>query len=365
MGRDASTTYVLLRARASRASFCRLARGILKWRRHSLQQFICGARRLLTKNGIRVATCLSLAALSACGGSGGSLPPVTSEAGPSPFISIVHLRGYDLSGLTGVQYTIAAKPGSVSKPVHVEYTSQALEARGYLASGTLTVPVFGLYAGYNNQVTIELTRQTGDPTSLEVDIQTADYVDPSGVYTTPTITMRRAPGSSLGFDFMYLKSGLGSPVIVDTDGELRWAAPGVSNSTSSTFVGDSFIIGNATQPIVQRLRLDGELTATSLPESGYVDFDHDIARGKLGLLAEVDLSNDGVEAVESTVIEMRDQTHASVFAGSNLEPTIIEMRDPTHALVLTGWDLGAILSAYMSSHGDDPAAFVRPGKESN
>jgi hypothetical protein len=37
------------------------------------------------------------------------------------------------------------------------------------------------------------------------------------------------------------------------------------------------------------------------------------------------------------------------------------MRQQAEASVLTGWDLGAILSAYMSSHGDDGATFVRPG----
>ena len=216
----------------------------------------------------------------------------------------------------------------------------ALAARGYLADGRLTVPVFGLYSGYKNQVSIELTKQTGDPTSLEIEIQTDDYVDPTGTYANPTVLTRRAPGSSLGFNFMYLKSNLGAPVIIDTDGYIRWAGTGVSSAVSSAIVGDTFVIGNQTLPTVYKLRLDGTITQSDLPTDGYVDFDHDIARGKVGLLAEVDTMGEGVENIESNVIELQDQTSPAI---------------------LNRWDLGSILTAYMSSQGDDAAAFVRPG----
>lgn len=301
---------------------------------YSSQQF--------TARALRFVACVALIDLVACG-SGGSLPggpSAVSEAGPSPFISLVHLSGFDLTGVTGVQYTIAAKPGTVSKPVHVEYTVDALTARGYLSGGTLTVPVYGLYANYNNQVSMELTRQAGESTPLEIDIQTAPYADPTGIYSNPTILTRRVPGGTLGFDFIYIKSGLGSPIIVDTDAEVRWAAPGVAGSISSALVGDNFIIGNSSAPNVTQLRLDGNIRNASMPPGGYIDFNHDIDRGKFGLLAEVDLSSDGVENIESNVVEMRDQDQP---------------------LVLGGWDLASILRAYMASHGDDAAAFVRPG----
>lgn len=284
---------------------------------------------------------IGLMGLAACGSTAEpAAPAVSSEPGPSPFISLVHLSGFNLSGLTRVQYTIAPKPGSVSKPVHVDYSAAALEARGYLSGGTLAVPVYGLYAGYDNQVSMELTRQAGDSTPLEVDIQTGPYADPTGIYSNPTILTHRAPGSTLGFDFIYVKSGLGSPVILDTDAEIRWAAPGVSVSTSSALVGDAFIVGNWSAPNVTRLRLDGTTMEAALPPDGYVDFSHDIIRGKHGLLAEVDLSSGGVESFESTVIEMRYRQQVSI---------------------LSGWNLASILSAYMTSQGDDAAAFVRPG----
>ena len=57
-------------------------------------------------------------------------------------------------------------------------------------------------------------------------------------------------------------------------------------------------------------------------------------------MAEVDAASGGVTNVESNVIQFQDSSFISI---------------------LNQWDLGAVLSAYMSSVGDDAAAFVRPG----
>lgn len=258
----------------------------------------------------------------------------------SPFISFVQLHPVELSRITGVQYTIAPKPGSMSKPVHVEYSLAALAARGYLSGSALTVPVFGLYAGYQNQVLLQLERISGAPAPVQVVIDAPPYVDPTGIYTRPNILTRRSLGSALGFDFIAVKSGLGAPVILDTDGEVRWVAPGVSNAMSSTFAGDAFIIGDDGHPTVYQLRLDGSLTGGGLPSNFYTDFNHDIDPGKQGFLAEVDAASAGVSQIESNVIEFQNSSSVAI---------------PNH------WDLAAILSAFMSSYGDDAAAFVRPG----
>ena len=292
---------------------------------------------------VRHALKLSLGVLIASTGVSGcatSLPSVTTEAGVSPFIAFVHLDGFDLSGVTGAQFTIAPKAGSASKPVHVEYSLSALAARGYFSLGSLTLPVFGLYAGYQNQVSVEVDRSSVGPLSLKVTVPTAAYIDPSDIYSKPNIDTPRAPGSALGFDFIFIKSGLGSPVIIDTDGEIRWAAPRIQSSFSSAFRGDEFIIGDPGRPTVYGLRLDGNIAKADLPSSSYTDFNHNINRGKFGFLAEVDAESGGVASIESNVIEFQ---YSSPFS------------------ILNQWDLGAILSAYMSSQGDAAAAFVRPG----
>lgn len=302
-----------------------------------MQQFRSATRRVV-RSAFHAAVLLVPLGLFGCGG--WSLT-VSSEPGPSPFISLVHVRGTGLGSVVAVEYTIAPKPGSVSRPVHVEYSFAALQARGYVSNGTLTIPVFGLYSGYANQVSMALVRLGDDPIQFEVDITTPAYVDPTGIYDQPNILVKRSSGSLLGFDFIYVKSGLGSPVILDTDGEIRWAAP-APNSISSVFVGDSFIIGDQGQPLVFRLGLDGSISQMSMPSSDYAQFNHDIDYGKLGLLAEPNMSVDGA---------------------NNYEDNLIEMRARNTVTVLNRWDLEAIFSTYMSSQSDDAAAFVRPGAD--
>lgn len=305
-----------------------------------MQQFKTTACGLL-RTASRVATILIPLGLFGCGG-GGDTIQVTTQAGPSPFITLVHMSGAAVDSVTDVQYTIAPKPGAVSSPVHVDYSIAALKTRGYVSEGTLTVPVYGLYAGYTNQVSIQLTRQNSAPIPFEVDIATDPYVDPTGIYSDPNIMVKRAVGSALGFNYIYIKSDIASPIIIDTDGEIRWAAPGVPASFSSAFDGDSFTIGDDAQPMVYRVGLDAGFSKASLPTGGpdYLKFGHDLDDGKAGLLGEIDEKTGGVEDIESNVVEINYGTTVTV---------------------VNNWDLGAIIGSYMTSQGDDAAAFVRPG----
>ena len=71
-----------------------------------------------------------------------------SEQGVTPFISIVHLAGQSLNAVRTVRYEVKPKPGSVSKPVRVTYTRQALKRRGRLTEWRSAVarvrPVCGI-----------------------------------------------------------------------------------------------------------------------------------------------------------------------------------------------------------------------------
>jgi arylsulfate sulfotransferase len=311
----------------------------------------------------RLVSLLALIALSACGGGGSStslslsaLSPasatsqgvpadVTAAAtlpGPSPFISFVELYGKAIANVAGVEFTIAPKPGSVSKPVDVFYSIAALQARGYVyaSESTIKMPVYGLYAGYANQVSLRLIFQDGTSHTVPVVITTAAYDDPSGIYSKPKINVARAAGSALGFDFFAMKSGLGSPVVVDTDAEIRWVIPTTHGSISTALQNDQFVIGDSANPIFRLLRLDGSETSVPVVAATFTDFHHNIDHGKTALLAEFDALVGGVKNVESNVAEINES-----------------------GLILNHWDLGAIISAYMSSQGDDPTKFVRPGSD--
>lgn len=265
-----------------------------------------------------------------------------TEPGVSPFISLVSLAGPGVPDLAAIEFTIAPRPGSVSRPVKVRYSMAALAGRGDVSAdnGSVQMPVFGLYAGYENQVSLLLLFQDGSTRTLAVAIATPAYIDPSASYGQPTIVKARAAGSALGFDFFVMKSALGSPVIVDTDAQIRWVASGVTNSSSAAIQDDEFVIGDAATPTVYRLRLDGTLATSPLQSATYTMFHHNIDPGRQGLLAEVDTAIGTVVNLESTVAEIDDQ-----------------------GLVLRQWDLAAILSAYMTSQGDDASAFVRPGAD--
>ncbi len=267
----------------------------------------------------------------------GSITP-----GSSPFISFVGLVGESTGLLAGVEFTIAPKPGSVSKPVDVWYSMAALQARGYVVSGegAIKMPVYGLYADYSNQVSLRLVFKDGSVQTIPVTITTAAYTDPSGIYSKPIVNVARAAGSALGFDFFAMKSGLGSPVVVDTDAEIRWVIPTKIGSLSTALQNDQFVIGDGSSAVVHLLRLDGSETSVPVETVTFTNFHHNIDHGKIGLLAEFDAKVAGVKIVESNVAEIDES-----------------------GFILNHWDLGAIISAYMSSQGDDPTKFVRPGSD--
>ncbi len=265
---------------------------------------------------------------------------VGSTAGASPFIQKLTLSASDTTDLQSVEFVIQPKAGSASQAVDVTYSKAALIERNYLAVGrsTFTIPVFGLYAGYTNQVTLNFSFQDGSTQTLTSSITTAEYTDPTGVYLRPTILKRRTAGSSLGFNFFYMKSLLTSPVIVDTDGEIRWVAPGVSNSMSSALQGDEFVIGDPAHPRISRLRLDGSITDVSLTASDIILFYHNIDYGRAGLVANVNITGaSGLQNIESTATEFTNE-----------------------GIILNQWDMAQIISNYMTSHGDIASDFVRP-----
>lgn len=299
-------------------------------------------------------------ALCGCGGGGGggssggnnfeaveaSVPQPTVaavRAGVSPFIAFVDLHFPVAGNLTLVHYRIEPRAGSVSHPVDVNYAMAYLQRRGYAPAGgnTITVPVFGLYANYQNEVDIDVQPADGEQQALRVEIDTPAYSDPNGIYDRPAILKPRTAGDSLGFDYFYMKSALGSPVVADTDGQVRWVVPLNMNSAASLFVDNRFVIGDATSTRLERLELDGATNETSLSPPDLTDFNHNIDPGKVGLLAEMDATHNGVRDVESTLVEFDGDT----------------------GNVLMRWNLADILSGFMRSQGDDPTSFVRPGAD--
>jgi arylsulfate sulfotransferase len=329
-----------------------------------------GSRSSITGPRAALACAAAAISLAGCGGGGArsstsspaplSAQPLTqslagssdvivasSEPGPTPFISFVTLQGSNVANVARIEYTISPKPGAVSKPVDVMYPIRALAISQYLTPGTVRLPVFGLYAGFQNQVSVELFFTDASTQTLTVTIATAPYVDPAGVYDHLTINRARAPGTVLGFDFFAMKSALGAPVIADTDGEIRWTAPGIANSFATAFSDGHFLIGDLASPTTYVLGLDGILRKALLQTSQLTNFTHNIDAGKFGLLGEFDAT---LPPPPGGSVPIR-----------NIGATVAEISP--RASIIRQWDLAAIISAYMHSQGDDPSLFVRLGTD--
>jgi hypothetical protein len=251
--------------------------------------------------------------------------------GATAFIQVIELRSKSFRSLKSLSYSIQPKPGASAAPVHVSYSRQGLQRRNAIkASERIQIPVIGLYAGYVNQVMLEFVFDDDSIELLTAPVVTPTYRNP--VLDSPTIFHKRQPGTDLGFNYMVMKSEQGSPVIIDTDGEVRWLGTGIPSGQASTFQDQGFYVGSRTSTQFSRVELDGSITSFTPTRAGYAYFHHNIDHGRNGLLTEVATTTSA-----ASVIAELDK--ASGFGRE--------------------WDLGAILSAYMSSRGDDAGAFVR------
>ena len=287
--------------------------------------------------------------LASCGGDGSStfaqrssVTLGTPVAGPTPFIASVALSGSGLDRASSVEFTIDPKPSATARPVHVAFSLDYLKRRGDYAAGAtqLTLPLFGLYAGTTNAIHVDVRFADGSRASLPLAFGTAAYADPNAIYDRPLVMSRRSAGQALGFDYFFMKSAYGPPVVVDADGEIRWAQTGTQSSVASILRGNGFDVVDASLGL-SRLELDGNRStiATVQPSSSnYTAFQHNIDTGKVGMLVQPDTVVDGVANIESTLAEIDDS-----------------------GTVIAEWRMADILSNYMLAAGDDPSSIVRPG----
>jgi hypothetical protein len=260
------------------------------------------------------------------------------SAGSTPYISFVDLNSIDISTINSIEYLIHPKAGTFSKPVSVRFNTGYLTRNGYSFPGAkfVRVPIFGLYSNYSNLVDIFLKFNDGSMRQLPtVPVTTSNYSGSSSLYTTPVIHVARSASDNLGFSFFYMKNKIGTPVIVDTDGDVRWLGAGSLASVSSAWYQNGFIVGQ-TGSTITRYELDGRIATSYLTEPRYLNFHHTIDLGPLGLLGEFDQTL----KIESTLAEF--------------EPS---------GIVLKEWDIAQIISDYMSANGDDPSTFVIPGSD--
>lgn len=286
---------------------------------------------------ILVATLVSLTWTNHAQAAGGVTVTVNGQsAGPTPFISQLDLTISDASALKSVEFIVEPKPNSVTRPVAASYSSAYLQSRGFLNlnTGQLTLPVFGLYANFSNTVALTCAFKKGPAHRETLTIPTAVFADPTGVYTNPTVLQARSTRTDLSYDFILLKGYYAaiSPIIIDTDGEVRWVGAAGLATPSVILFKNSFYLSSGTG--VTRMEFDG----TSESVADYADLEvtstshHNFDPGKQGILIEVNTTN----STESVIMEI-----------------------DTAGTVLKTWRMAEIVRAAMLAGGDDPTAFVR------
>ena len=254
-------------------------------------------------------------------------------AGVTPFISKVTLAVSNTSVVKSIQFTITPKPGSVTRPLSGTYSNDYLVSRGFEQPPEILLPVYGLYAGYTNTVSLTYRFLDGSSKQANTRITTATFDDPCG-YKTPTILQARTNSTSLSYDYIMVKGSCSdfSPAIIDTDGALRWVGTAGQASLVANFFDNAVYLANG--PNLYRMELDGAVTLlANYNDIGVSNFHHNIERGKVGITLEADTPT----LVESVIIEV-----------------------DLSGRVLKEWNMAAIISAAMIAGGDDPHQFVYP-----
>src|SRR6266542_142183 len=257
-------------------------------------------------------------------------------AGVTPFISKLTLQVSNTTVLKSIQFAIDPKPGSVTRPLSGTYANFYLMNQGFENPPEIILPVYGLYAGYTNTVRLTYRFLDGSSKQAVTTITTATYDEGRCGYNNPTRLQPRTNSTHLSYDYIFDSSACGtfSPVILDSDGALRWASPFRSVpalvGASTFFDGAVYVSAGST---LSRVGLDGSVSLLAdYNNLGVESLHHNIERGKTGLLIEVDTNVD----YESVIMEI----------------------DGGSGTVLKTWNLANIISAAMIAGGDDPSQFV-------
>ena len=261
-----------------------------------------------------------------------------STQGVTPFISNVHLTVSEPPStvLKEIQFTIHPKPGSVTRPLSGTYANYYLVNRGFEnpQTGEITLPVYGLYDGYANAVTLIYRFSDGSSRQANLTIATASFTHDTCGYNNPTILQARTNNTDLSYDYMLLNGACSTfePAIIDTDGALRWVNTAGTSVIIATFFDNAVYVGHGHQ--LSRIDLDGTVTELADYSSlGIVFFHHNIDRGKVGII------------LDANTTTYFDSTNIEVDASGR---------------VLKTWNLANIISAAMIAGGDDPSQFVYP-----
>lgn len=217
-----------------------------------------------------------------------------------------------------------------------------------------SIPVFGLYAGYNNKVDLTFTDKDGNERgTAQINIHTAalDIQDFPDIHIVKSLTDKTEPGVNFVTYPGMSVLDLSIPYMVDNDGEIRWilllksspdlqklsASIGLKRTKRGTFIsGDQ-----ALQRVVEIDMFGNLIRQWNLQTLGYT-FHHEIA-----------------EAANGNFLITVSKINAKLVNGNpRVNDHIIEF-DPNGGSVVKEWDLATMLDTarYVKPDGITPPQF--------
>ncbi len=279
---------------------------------------------------------LLLAVVAACSSNSSDTPFV----GNFVFAKTAEITPGNIDQISSINFIVHTKPGNMSKDINVTYSLDYLKREGHVHadSGTIDVPVFGLYPGYLNSVDLIVNRLDNTSSTTSLTMQTDAFV--SDYKMTGIVINKQYENPEVSY--FLIESTPTAPIILDVDGEVRWQSTLAGESVRSVyFDGSGFLEGELNGSKVFRISLGGDVTqSNALADLRYYGFHHDIEPGKQGFLATVGFldTTDPANVInrpESVLIETTPQGGIS-----------------------TTWDFDEIVGGEISSTGEDPSAFV-------
>ncbi|MEI6405820.1 MAG: aryl-sulfate sulfotransferase [Actinomycetes bacterium] len=261
--------------------------------------------------------------------------------GQTVFLAQATLANVDVATLTSIDFVISPKQGSSTVAIRGTYSASYLASHDLLNTQgrNASVPVYGLYQGSSNRISFTVRnrvgqRSTTSATSVNFTTEAWDN-GRSYSYTHPTKVVPRNNAVRLNYSFFMLKAwgSNANPVVMDTDGEVRWVGTAGGKMPGATYFENGFYVGEGSE--MTRIELDGTTSSVANFSSlGYADFHHNIDKGRTGMLVDLNHYPD----VESDIVEV---------SGSGT--------------VLNTWNLAQIIGDAISANNEDPSSFVRPG----
>jgi len=283
---------------------------------------------------------LLLSTIVACSGNS-SDNPVSPAVGNFVFANTAEITPGNIDQISTINFIVHTKPGNMSKDINVTYSLDYLKREGYVHAdtGTIDVPVFGLYPGYLNSVDLTVSRIDNTSETTPLTIQTDDFV--SDYKMTGIVINKQYVSPEVSY--LLIDSTPTAPIIVDIDGEVRWQSTIAGESVRPVyFDGSGFLEGELDGSKVFKINFSGQIIQSNfLADSRYSSFHHDIELGKQGLLATVGFLD---SSVPMNVIN---------------EPESVLIELTPQGGIINSWDFDEIVGEEITSKGENPSTFVQ------